>query len=170
MEGDRRFPHIHSEEVGRMKKGNPWLMVFVAVLVIGLAQLACDDDPLPAAARGGGWIQSGEGKATFGFQLTCDQETGKVKGQFQYNDHAHRVAFHGVVKDEIENCEVDGTDPFYEGSYTPQPKKAGDPGTFRVELDGDNCLKVTLTGGVHDGYEHSGCLGGGHLNIWEWAD
>jgi hypothetical protein len=61
---------------------------------------------------------------------------------------------------------VTGDELYYEGLYTPQPKNAGEPGDFRVELAGENCLFVTLVGGVHDGYEHSGCLEGGNIRFW----
>ena len=163
-----------------MKKRNPWWMVFIAFCVLGLVQLACEYEPdppepgarvtLPAAARGGGWIVSDGGKATFGFQLTCDKETGDIQGQFQYNDHAAGVAFHGVVQDHADDCRVEVPavgDPLpYGGVYTPQPKKLGDPGDLEIALDVDGCLWVTLTGGIHDGYSHGGCQEGGSLRVW----
>jgi hypothetical protein len=182
------FPH---KEVGTMRKRNPWLRVIVALCILGLAQLACGTEdppdppdpgqgPLPAAVRGGGWIpagEAGEGKATFGFQLTCDSLTGEVRGQFQYNDHAAGIAFHGVVDDQIDGCTVtlssasSGSDPApgYSGYSTPQPQKARDPGDLLIALDEQSCLPVTLTGGAHRGYSHSGCLEGGNIQFW-WEE
>ena len=167
-----------------MRKRSPWLMVMIAICFLALAQIACDPTPdpdpdppdpgeevrLPSAARGGGWIISGDGKATFGFQLTCDEETGAIKGQFQYKDHAQNVGFHGVVQDESDGCMVPGTELFYEGRYTPQPKNLGDPGDLVIALAGEGCLSVTLSGGVHGGYSHSGCLEGGNVQFWLASD
>jgi hypothetical protein len=102
--------------------------------------------------------------------LTCDEDTGVIEGQFQYNDHDQGIAFHGVVDDQRPNCTVLGVDLYYEGRYTPQPKNLGDPGDMRIELAGEDCLRVTLTGGAHDGYEHTGCLEGGNISVWLWSD
>lgn len=173
-----------------MRKRNPWLMVVVALGVLSLAQIACgaqdpptppgpgDDVQLPAAARGGGWILSGDGKATFGFQLTCDSETGNVQGQFQFRDHARGVGFHGVLQDHIDGCtvtipsDIPETEPMlaYKGQYTPQPKNAGDQGDLLLKLGEQSCLSITLTGGAHDGYALSGCLEKGNIRIWGWME
>jgi hypothetical protein len=155
-------------------------MALIALCVLGLAQIACDeDDPeptprpdgrfqLPAAVRGGGWFQVEEGKATFGFQLTCDPETDLARGQFQYNDHVAGRAFHGVVEQPIVDCLV--TELSYTGEYTPQPPTAGYPGTFVLELSEDSCLTITLNEGVYAGYSRSGCLEGGKLRFWLLPD
>jgi hypothetical protein len=170
-----------------MRKRNPWLMVIVALCFLGLAQLACNgDDPppdpepdetvtLPDAVRGGGWVpsESGEGKATFGFQLTCDKETGDVEGQFQYNDHTAGVAFHGVVQYDLPGCIVQGTDDtdfVYKGHYTPQPKHGDPGGDFEIRLDEQGCLTVDPLNGIYGSYDHSACLEGGNIRIWGWQE
>ena len=106
---------------------------------------------------GGGWFPVEGGKATLGFQASCenigypvgqippDLYVGHVTGQFQYKDHVENVAFHAVVDFipyEIDNelppsCEeIDayfeaegfGTAFVMAGTYTPTPKNAGDGG------------------------------------------
>jgi hypothetical protein len=112
-------------------------------------------------------VPSGEGKATFGLQLTCDEETGEVQGRFRYNDHAEGIAFHASVWGSVqEGCMVSGEILYFQGDYTPQPKKAGEGGVLWLELEqaGDEqCLSVELAGGFLDGYVHSGCLEGGRI-------
>jgi len=158
-----------------MGKRKRWMVIAAVILVLVASQLACATT-LPAAVRGGGWIPVGEGKATFGFQLTCDAETGQAKGQFQYKDHSENTAFHGVLDttiniDGYEPCEIPGEDIAFEGDYRPQPKKLGDGGTFTMTLLGgsekDQCLRIELEDGIHDGYVREGCLGGGNIKVWD---
>lgn len=67
--------------------------------------------------QGGGWFPVADGKATIGFQASCenigypvgqiptDLFVGHVTGQFQYKDHSANVAFHAdldVIPHELE--------------------------------------------------------------------
>jgi hypothetical protein len=128
---------------------------------------------LPAAMRGGGWIPAGDKKVTFGFQMTCDKETGEVRGQFQYNDHAGQVAFHGVIDDNVPDCELGTMNPAWEGTYTPQPKTLGPGGTFKVTKIGEDdepCLRIQTFSGHFYPYTRQDCLEGGNVTIWEHKD
>jgi len=104
---------------------------------------------------GGGWFPVEGGKATLGFQASCenieispDLSLGHVTGQFQYKDHVENVAFHAVVDffpyeidNDLTSCEV--IDATFEaqglgtafgmvGTYTPIPKNAGDGGEVAI--------------------------------------
>lgn len=157
-----------------MTKKNPWLMVLVAICVLSLAQIACVYDPhdpfqLPAAVRGGGWMATAEGKATVGFQLSCDADTGKASGQFQFNNHAG-LAFHGVVDEVVEGCQVESWDDYaLHGRYTPQPKTLGDPGDLTImPPDDSGCITIELEGGMYGGESIDVCLDRGNITFWGW--
>jgi len=121
---------------------------------------------------------SGEGKATFGFQLVCDDD--RVSGQLQYNDHNFvledtKVKFHGVVDPAAIVCNGETNEGIFSGTYTPQPKKAGPAGIFIVQVEdngepgpsmGDS-FEIMLTGGIFDGYINGGPLEGGNIQVWE---
>jgi hypothetical protein len=137
-------------------------LLFVAgLLVLALVVSGC------TSLQGGGWIAGapGDGKATFGFQMTCDPDTNEASGQLQYHDHAANVAFHGVVDGVPNQCGYGE----YTGTYTPQPKNLGPGGTFLVEVtdgsyaDQSDTFEITLIGGVYDGYSNAGELGGGNI-------
>jgi hypothetical protein len=160
------------KEVAAMSKQKRRVVLYV-LCILALAQLACGSTTLPAAMRGGGWFPEGDKKVTFGFQMTCDKETGKVGGQFEYNDHAAKVAFHGVIDDTVSDCELDAVNPAWEGTYTPQPKKLGPGGTFKVTKVGEDdelCFRVQIFSGVFYPYQRQDCLEGGNVKFWEQED
>ena len=96
------------------------------------------------------------------------------KGQFQYNDHGADVAFHGVVdgayfSTEGNICGAPCDRPslysiigsaYFEGTYTPVPKKIGPGGRFEALLidngepgaDAGDELWIVCTSGVFAGY------------------
>lgn len=145
------------------------VMVFAIVALVGVG---CND------INGGGWIKKNNGKkANFGFNFKCKGEgrgNAEASGQLQFNDHEEGVKFHGVVDSVPENTcggcakEFEG---HYLGSYTPQPRKLGEGGRFKIHLEdrgesghskGDYfCL--SLTGGIYDGYSLHGTLEGGNI-------
>lgn len=156
-----------------MSNKNRWL-IFGVICVLAASQLAC---VLPAAMRGGGWLPSGDKKATLGFQVTCDKDTGDVHGQFQWYDHGRlwegkKVAAHGVMDYNLEGCETGDIHDVYEGTYWPQPKNLGDGGKFKYypETDTPPCFEVVMLSGVYEGYQFRGCLDGGNIRVWEQED
>lgn len=93
------------------------ILWIIASLLFSIAITGCKK------TSGGGWIpvEGGNGKATFGYQASCDNIehpsiqdffVGKVSGQFQYKDHGANIAFHGVMNaipydtvPELTSCE-----------------------------------------------------------------
>ena len=128
---------------------------------------------------GGGWIPSAaqrESKATFGFNIQAldtdgDGVADDAKGQVQYRDRAAEVSLHGVV--EAAAVDLAATPPvgYGAGTYTPQPKKAGQGGSFLISVQdngepgpsSDDWVEVYLEGGVYDGYINGQFLGGGNV-------
>jgi hypothetical protein len=126
------------------------LAVFIMIAATGCKKTA-----------GGGWIQVPGGKATLGFQASCenigypvgqippDLYVAHVTGQFQYKDHRENVAFNAVVDfipyeidpnlppsceeiDELLEGEGLGTTFLMLGTYIPIPTNAGDGGEVAV--------------------------------------
>ncbi|NIR86443.1 hypothetical protein GWO13_02290, partial [Candidatus Bathyarchaeota archaeon] len=164
-------------------------------IVIGILALAgCP------SFSGGGWIFSAcdqnpafffpftcavdsTAKATFGFDLNCDDGTGF--GELQYRDHGvlvtgpdlkeRKLSIHGEVNNVRGPCvggniESDGFGGSYTGTYTPQPPTMGAPGTFEVIVvdtgqlgpNKGDLIGIQLFGGVFDGYSN-GVLNGKEL-------
>jgi hypothetical protein len=153
------------------------LLYFSPLLIAALLLPACNN-----TVRGGGWIEmppNAQGvvrKATFGFQLVCDQITNEISGSISYKDHSDNIKFFGNA-DGGPVCNDQGSgDPMtseFEGDYTPQPKTAGPGGRFRVILkdegepgasEGDS-ITVELNGGVYSGYNASGIVRGGNIQV-----
>ncbi|HBY96451.1 MAG: hypothetical protein M5U01_34985 [Ardenticatenaceae bacterium] len=120
---------------------------------------------------------SGDGRATFGFQLVCrgeDLGQAEASGQFQYNDHAAGVNFQArAASVPLDTCDNKSGQGWFFGEYTPRPR--GEGGRFEVQVvdkgepgasEGD-WLCITLTGGVFDGYTNCGDLGGGNIEFFE---
>jgi len=150
----------------------------LAALAVAVLLLAACLPPLgTTTARGGGWIDSalGEGRATFGFQLVCDPDTGNVSGQIQYHDHGFDVSFHGEAITIRHGC-VDPDAAFrpegFVGEYRPQPRRLGEGGAVLfLAIDRgepgpseDDRIRVELIGGVYDGYVNAGTLQGGNIS------
>jgi hypothetical protein len=130
-------------------------------------------------------------KATFGFELTCiDSATGlkrdSAEGHLTYHDHGVTMmngkrAVKLGIQAEVDRPEgglfdiCNETVPFgsFVGSYQPIPPTLGPGGTLYVyaEDGGDtgpskgDILKIKLVGGVWDGYENIGLLGGGNITV-----
>lgn len=149
------------------------LMVMVFA-VVALVVVGCND------INGGGWIKKSNGKkANFGFNFKCkcdDFGNVEVSGQLQFNDHEKGVKFHGVA-DSVPWNTCGGLSSKwageYLGSYTPQPRKLGEGGRFEIYLEdrgepghskGDY-FRLSLTGGIYDGYSLDGTLEGGNIQV-----
>jgi hypothetical protein len=123
------------------------------------------------------------GKVTFGFVGVCEENENCTSwrdpkyvgsGQLEWNDHVNDVKFHGVA-DGVEECgyhRLFGQEwGWIEGEYTPHPKNLGDGGWFKlcvydtgeVGPDKGDWIRIELTGGVYDGYQAEGVLGGGNI-------
>jgi hypothetical protein len=148
---------------------------------------------LPGKYAGGGQIASANPDssqdATIAFTIKAEDTDGdriadSVKGQFQYNDHGTGTAFHGAIADGGEapvgvgTLNPDGdlvfTDAvvFLSGDYTPQPANQGPGGRFEVALffwPEDSGIpdeaRVSLIGGVHDGYLNDQAFEHGNMSI-----
>jgi hypothetical protein len=122
------------------------------------------------AVSGGGWMPGKYGgKATFGFSLTCDENSNLV-GDWTYHDKGAGVDIAGtvtaddavpcgsiteVVPYRAQHCSSNCT-----GSATITVTDSGDTGRFK----GDH-LSVSLSGGVYAGYSNSQNVQGGNLVI-----
>ena len=147
----------------------------------------------PGKYAGGGQIHSANPDssqdATIAFTIKAEDTDGdriadSVKGQFQYNDHGTGTAFHGAITDGGElpvgvgTLNPDGDLVFTDavvalsGDYTPQPANQGPGGHFEVVLffwPDDSGIpdeaRVSLGGGVHDGYFNDQSFERGNMSI-----
>ena len=149
-------------------------LIVIVFAIVALVVVGCND------INGGGWIKKSNGKkANFGFNFKCksdDYGNAVVSGQLQFNDHDEGVKFHGVA--DAVPCGACGGfsnewSGNYLGSYTPQPRKLGEGGRFEIYLEdrgesghskGDY-FKLSLTGGIYDGYSLEGTLAGGNIQV-----
>lgn len=146
------------------------LIAVVALLLVGCKTM-----------RGGGWILSatGQGKATFGFQLQCkgggEPDCAEVSGQLQYNDHSAGVRLHGVADGVFLCLDAARCEGAFAGPYRPQPKHLGEGGLFFVSMvdtgepgasKGD-LFCIELSGGIYDGYANCRNLEGGNIQAFE---
>jgi len=148
-------------------------------------------------SNGGGYIDSatGNGKATFGVQIKCDNilhesgnYVGRLTGNLQLNDHAAGVKIHGkidVIPYEFDSgltsCEMMSTEfdgplgqsiSLTAGTYTSQP--GNQTGEFAILLvDNDPQFTDCLDGDGMEievigdiSYQNGGCLRGGNLSIF----
>lgn len=148
------FPHYWKREV-EMKRYTT-LKTSLAAIAWSLLLAGC------FSIFGGGWIWSAggpeAGKATFGFELYCDQDTDEAWGHITYHDHGVNVdvfefqganwkgrpnhvaiqgdVFAGLGYNGYEGfgCNDDALAFFanYIGTYTPVPESVGDGGFFQV--------------------------------------
>ena len=115
--------------------------------------------PGTESVSGGGWIPVGRDKATFG--LNAEREAGQVSGHVTYHDKAGKVKVHseGITSLTVTGnhatfsgpCQVNKASGF---TFTVDVVDNGEPGTndiFRIHLS--------------NGYEASGTLGGGNIQI-----
>jgi hypothetical protein len=140
-----------------------------------LAVVACQTFEI-STVRGGGSIALDNGnKATFGFTLACDSETGDASGQFQYVDHGSGVRFHGVVDSLplVTTCVPGGNLGAFAGTYRPQPK--GEGGAFIVGVvdngepgvSAGDAIRIEIVGGDYDGYSVLGTISRGNIQSFK---
>ena len=142
--------------------------------------------------KGGGWINSinGNGKATFGINLTC--ENSEYYGQFTFQDHGDKVEMadgkmrHVSLKAWVDHALLQAGDSCgdyhleayteYNFAYRTQPDKSGEEGVGtiqfwdanRTEIPDDNdALCIQIFSGPYEGYMNCGDLGGGNLTIFD---
>jgi hypothetical protein len=151
------------------------LLIALLLILVALAIVACQPETARPEGRierrGGGWIKLDNGsKATFGFTMVCDPETG-ASGQLQYVDYESGVKFHGEMDllPSIVVCTTGIPPGAFAGTYRPQPKGAsgsflfaaqdyGEPGASAEDL-----IYVELVDGEYGGYSAMGTLGGGNI-------
>ena len=146
------------------------MVLFFIALVFGVTGCDCSD------MNGGGTINTGTNqKATFAFQIKCDDSSGTplASGMLQFNDHGENIKFHAAIEGvsiPAGFLEENSNEGAYQGTYTPQPKKLGEGGNFtfflRDEGEGglaDDYVEIYLTGGIYAGYSISGNLAGGNI-------
>ena len=144
------------------------MILFFVALAFGVTGCNCND------MNGGGSINTGmEKKATFAFQIKCDDSSGSpvTSGMLQFNDHGKGIKFHAAVDSVPINTDLPSSYVGrYAGTYTPQPKKLGEGGNFELYIEdkgkggpSSDYLEVKLTGGIYDGYSISGNLAGGNI-------
>jgi len=180
------------------------ILNMAAVLLLAFVAVGCDQ------FTGGGWLRSAEQfenpmtteKANFAANGKCREiqleaaevpgaeGTGLIQvaalydGQFQYDDHALNVKFHGDTEpslffiNEFNTCravhglsdgEFVGVAEF-RGNYRPQPK--GAPGEFTGTISdagtqgfvGDT-FTINLQGGQYNGYTNAGPIEGGNIDV-----
>lgn len=122
-------------------------------------------------ADGGGWLAGKNGgKANLGFEIFCEE--GEGTAAITYSDKSIKPAV-SIKAVDVTGCDDVGT---LEGTYRPSPK--GDGGAFTITLvdtgetgpsKGDT-VTISLTGGLHDGYSHSGVLQGGNVTVVDNTD
>ena len=171
------------------------------IVVVGLVgSLALFVSGCEGKYTGGGVIDSAieEGaKANLGFNMhatdtdsECIELLGveicniadEVKGQLQYKDHGSDdikypkgLSIHGVVTGGGVFEGILSRSGELTGTYTPQPKKLGDGGTFIATVydngepgaSEDDSFTIELKDGVYDGYTNSGFLNGGNIKYHE---
>ena len=165
-----------------MTKKNLWLVIALAICLVGLVQLACK---VPYMVHGGGTVTSatGTGKAYISLNGGCDDDTGEVKGLLVYGDGPARVGFRGDIDFTTDPiCEFPEPEEWLAtGPYSPNGN--GEPGVFWLGLFGpdhdnypddercaacESCWRLWLEGGVFHGYENWACdLVSGEIKIWE---
>lgn len=178
-----------------------WIMNMMAVLLLAFVTVGCDQ------FSGGGYLRSANTmapdteKANFGLNGKCKETTiersliglegtgliqvaALYEGQFQYDDHAANIKFHGDTEpslffiNEFNTCkavhglsdgEFVGVAEFG-GNYRPQPK--GAPGEFTGTISdsgtqgfvGDS-FSISLQGGQYNGYTNAGPIEGGNIDV-----
>ncbi len=209
-----------------MQKVRKLKVVTIVAIAFGIVSglSACNK-----SSGGGVMAVDGDKKATFGYQLSCEdvlvstepeEYRAHVTGNFQFKDrngftdingdYHKSVSFHGRIdSDRVPQAEVDIVDSFGEftcdglgqlmqenpffgdqlqftllsyGTYTPQPKKLGLGGDFRINLtdsssviadptSGNGCttddgdfLNVEVLTGVYAGYNQGGCVDKGNIS------
>ena len=151
------------------------------ILLLALALSSCK------TIQGGGWIgsASGEGKASFGINLTC--ENSEYYGEFTYHDNGVKVEMpDGKMRKLAIQAWVGPGEPLSscsylkEGSpwtswyfyYRAQPDKFRETGTGIIEFfdadltedpNDEDVLSIEIMTGPFEGYSNDGELGGGNL-------
>jgi hypothetical protein len=176
-------------------RGKLYWACVAAVCIVGAIGLnSCRD------TQGGGWApvtfdwparefsNATLEKATIAFQMNCKDKivngtpAAVVNGQLQYNDHKNQVQFHGTADNSLpySSCatldatveDLFGVEGMYIGTYTPQGKSKGEPGSFLLAVDkgssfcgGETCFALILDKGAYSGYVNWGPLGKGNIQV-----
>jgi len=169
------------KEINKMKTR----IFTICIMVMALALFA----PVANAdfkATGGGWIPVGDSKASFGFQIKCEEFIGPLgsayyecTGNVQYNDHDNNINIHST---EYLGCR---SAPFFtdkgkgleiEGVCKIQDKGFKDEiGSFRLDIEDNSASSEENPGVTIRIYDNFGLfysagnlpvlLGGGNINI-----
>lgn len=79
------------------------IIMLVSVICLIVLTAGCE---IYTKANGGGWLASASGvegeKATFGFNVQIDPDTGEVKGHFQLVDHGTGQKFNAAISGIVE--------------------------------------------------------------------
>jgi hypothetical protein len=149
----------------------------VGATVVGVAALAAVLAGC-ATVTGGGWLAGlNGGRATFGADLTCNENSHLV-GSWTYHDKSAGVDVAGTVTDaDAVFCNQSGTpggSVSWFGTYTAQHCSGACTGSFDVTVVDSNgnagrikgdTLTITLTGGPNAGYSNTGEIRGGNLKV-----
>jgi hypothetical protein len=145
-----------------------WLVIGLATALAALVLSGC-------TLTGGGWMFSAaSGRATFGFNITCDGSY--LTGNWVYHDKAAGVDVTGTIPSETFPCSNGGpTGGLFEieTPYRAQHCKTDCEGTAFIAAYDDGTgkppkgdeLSIELDGGPYDGYENEGDVQGGNLEV-----
>ena len=154
-----------------------------AVVVMVLS--ACGPYDTLLQATGGGWMPNessqGNGKATFGVDITCNTDSGKLNGEWVYHDKASGINAHGYLTNSDGGkfgalpCELTYPDISSDGIRLDYVKKPCHTGyckglvrilfedTGEVGPEKGDALSIDFLTGPYWRYDHSETLGGGNL-------
>ena len=129
-------------------------------------------------ATGGGWIdaEEGDGKATFGFGVVCNEDKDALQGGWTYHDKSVEppINAHGNLnwKDGVPcKFSVQSGQAFLKLPYRATPGNQG--GEVKIILDdtgevGPNkgdYIRVIFLDGPYAGYNNGGLIGGGQIKV-----
>jgi hypothetical protein len=156
------------------------ITTFLVSSIFVTSMLGCDVDLSGGDLHGGGWVHSPADrteKATFGFHMNCDEETGEVTGHVQWHDATSNVDFHADIVWPLYECSNEAAIESllgggYSGTYQAQPKKLGG-GEIEVYMvdggepgpDEQDYIYLELLGGPFKGYTAGGQVGGGNVTV-----
>ena len=120
------------------------------------------------SASGGGWMPNasdeGNGKATYGFDIWCNTESGYLNGSWVYQDKADGINAHGTLTDTsggwVEPCHALAACATAAGGYV-RLDDTGFPGP-----DKGDTLTVHFMSGPYEDYYNSQTIGGGNLTVF----
>jgi hypothetical protein len=120
---------------------------------------------------GGGQLVAGGPRVSFGFNV----HKPPTKGQFEYNNHTDKTAYHSTTIDDLEvtlfTC-ANGDDDGRQATFTGDLRRKGQAGTCRFQVEVTDCGEpgtqdsfsfVPLSGDCPE--PRSGTLDGGNIQI-----